>query len=75
MANRIAVGIEAGGHPKLCMICPDTRTEPHDELFVVIVEYGTTYIRGGSATRLCREHLDELSILIIEALYDGPSNP
>jgi hypothetical protein len=69
MATRLDVGIEPGGYAQLCMVCPPEREEPHDRMFVLIAEWGDTYIdHGGIALRLCPEHLDELSILILEAL-------
>lgn len=64
------VGIEAGGYAGLCMWCPPERWEPHAELYVILWEWGMpqTPSHGGGCLRLCWEHADELSRLLLEVL-------
>jgi hypothetical protein len=72
------VAREAGGYAHLCMVCPLTRTTPHDTLYVVLWERDMRPLPGtvrqadprflGGMLRLCGPHLDELAILIAEVL-------
>lgn len=64
----LAVGVEAGGTAQLCMVCPPEREEPHAALYVILWDWGTGRTHGGGALRLCWEHADELSRLLLEAL-------
>ena len=74
----LAVGTEAGGYAQLCMVCSATREAPHDALYVIVWERDMTPLTGrerqadprflGGMFRLCWKHLDELNILISEAL-------
>jgi hypothetical protein len=69
----LTVGIEAGGHAQLCMVCPLDRETPHATLYVVLWEHDLPFPQGvltrtGGCLRLCWEHLDELALLIAEAL-------
>ena len=61
------VSVEAGGYAQLCMVCPPERLEPHDALYVLVWDNGVNQV-GAGMVRLCWEHLDELAILIAEAL-------
>lgn len=67
------VGVEDGGEAQQCMVCPLTRTEPHDALVVILWDNALPVPRGlarrtGAVLRLCPEHADELVVLLLEVL-------
>jgi len=62
------VGIEDGGYAQLCQVCALDREGTHEQLYVLTWAPGAGHRTLGGMVRLCWEHLDELAILIAEAL-------
>lgn len=68
------VGVEDPGFGHLCMVCSASRAEVwHDALYVVLWDRDDQRVnaagaREGGMVRLCWEHVDELSRLLLEVL-------
>lgn len=62
------VAEEPGGYAQLCMVCALDREEPRQRLYVIAWAPGDGHRTQGGCLRLCWEHGDELSRLLLETL-------